>query len=104
MKNYIFIFLLLVLISCEKNEITSPSNSNVDRYYPTTLHALSPPELDSLQIKFNNKLLGTKYLAVLDSFGLLGFHRGLSRGNSSISDPAQAIALAKTAEIGRAHV
>ena len=97
MKRYIFLFLLLVLTSCEKNEITSSLNGNVDRRYPTTLYKLSQPELDSLQVKFNNKLLGTGNMAVMDSFGFLGYHEILSRGKSDITDTAQAVALAKAA-------
>ncbi len=97
MKKYIFILLLLAFTSCEKNEITYPSSGNVDRFYPTTLRKLSRAELDSLKVKFNNKLLGTMYQAKLDSFGLLGHYGLRPRGKSNISDTAQAITLAKTA-------
>ncbi len=97
MKIYIFLFLLLILTSCEKDEVSSPSNGNANKSYPTILYKLSQPELDSLQVKFNQKILDTGYLAKLDSFGLLGHYGVLSRGQSNISDPTQAISLAKTA-------
>jgi hypothetical protein len=67
-----------------------------DGFYPTTLYKLNQAELDSLQEKLENKLLGTNYAAELDSFGLLG-HGSVLRGKSSITDTAQVIALSKTA-------
>jgi hypothetical protein len=97
MKKYVFFFLLLILTSCKKDEISSPSNNDENKFYPTTLNKLSQPESDSLQVKFSQKILGTNYLAKLDSFGLLGHYGVLSRGKSNISDPAEAISLAKTA-------
>lgn len=96
MKFYLLVFLLLILTSCKKDEISSPSNGDANKSYPTILYKLSQSELDSLQVIFNQKL-STNYLGELDSFGLLGHYGVLSRGNSNISDPAQAISLAKTA-------
>jgi hypothetical protein len=97
MKIYIFFFILLIFTSCKKDEVSSPSNSNANKFYPTILYKLSQPELDSLQTKLNQKIIGTEYLARLDSFGLLDHYGLLSRGKSNISDPNQAISLAKTA-------
>ena len=97
MKLYIFLFILLTLTSCKKDDISSPLDSNANKSYPTIMYKLSQAELDSLQVKLNQQILGTGYLAKIDSFGLLGHFGVLSRGKSNISDPNQAISLAKIA-------
>jgi hypothetical protein len=98
MKIYLFAFLLLIITSCNKDGSTSPSNGDADKSYPTILIKLDQSELDSLNLILSQKL-GTRYLAQLDSFGLLGYYHGgvaKPRG-STITNPAQAISLAKSA-------
>ena len=98
MKIYLFAFLLLILTSCNRDGSTSPSDGNTDKSYPTTLIKLNQSELDSLKVILNQKL-GTRYLAQIDSFGLLGYYHGgvpIPRG-STITNQAQAISLAKSA-------
>jgi hypothetical protein len=98
MKIYVYVFILFACTSCKKDEISSPSNGDANKSYPTILQKLDQSQLDSLKIILNQKL-GTNYLAQLDSFGLLGYYYGgvgRPRG-SDITHPAQAISLAKTA-------
>jgi hypothetical protein len=58
---------------------------------------LSQAELDSLRIVLDGKITGTGIKAQLDSFGLLRHYGLVPRGNSAITDPAQAVSLAKNA-------
>jgi hypothetical protein len=98
MKIFLFTFLLLILTSCNRDGSTSPPDGNTDNCYPTILTKLNQSELDSLNLILNQKL-GTRYLAQLDSFGLLGdYHGGVAKPRgSTITNPAQAISLAKSA-------
>jgi hypothetical protein len=98
MKIFLFAFHLLILTSCNRDVSTSPSDGNTDKSYPTTLIKLNQFELDSLKVILNQKL-GTKYLAQIDSFGLLGhYHGGVAKPRgSTITNPAQAISIAKSA-------
>jgi len=100
MKIYLFVFPLLILNSCNKGGITSPSDGDAGNSYPTILRKLDQSEFDSLNLILNQKL-GTKYLAQLDSFGLLGYYHGgvVKPRGSTITNPAQAISLAKLAMI-----
>jgi hypothetical protein len=88
--------LLLIFASCVKNDVVSSSDGEDYSSYPTTLHPLSQPDLDSLQKEFDQKL-GSQYLAKLDEYGLLGHFGFLTRGQSTITDPNQAIPQAKSA-------
>jgi hypothetical protein len=75
MKIYFFAFLLLILTSCNRDGSTSPSDGDGDKSYPTTIVKLGQSELDSLNWLLNQQL-GTRYLAQIDSFGLLGYYDG----------------------------
>ncbi len=88
--------LLFIFSSCIKDDGLSSIAGEDYSSYPTTLRALSQPELDSLRHELDLKL-GSQYLAVLDEYGLLGHYGLLTRGQSTISDPNQAISRAKAA-------
>ena len=96
MKPFCFFVLLLTVASCRKESPSSPTQGELYGTYPTTLQKLSNSDHDSLLVVFNQKK-GTKYLATLDEFGLLGHVGLLTRGKSSISDANEAISAAKTA-------
>jgi len=70
--------------------------SNANASYPTILSKLNPAELAIRQNELT-QMLGTKYTATLDSFGLIGHLGMLSRGISSITTADQAISVAKKA-------
>jgi len=100
MKVSLFLFLLLTLASCNIGGPTSPSGGESVNSYPTVLLKLDQSELDSLKLILNQKL-GTRYLAQLDSFGLLGrYHGGVGKPRgSTITNPSDAISLAKLAAV-----
>ena len=68
--------------------------SNANASYPTILKKLDETERTIRQNELN-QMLGTKYTATLDSFGLIGHLGMLSRGRSSITTADQAISVAK---------
>ena len=70
--------------------------SNANASYPTSLKKLDETERTIRQNELT-QMLGTKYTATLDSFGLIGHLGMLSRGISSITTADQAISVAKKA-------
>ncbi|MCK9426033.1 MAG: T9SS type A sorting domain-containing protein [Ignavibacteriaceae bacterium] len=70
--------------------------SNANLSYPTILRKLDETEMTIRQNELT-QMLGTKYIATLDSFGLIGHLGMLSRGRSSITTADQAISVAKNA-------
>lgn len=98
MKTYLLVLPLLFLYSCNRGGIISPLDGGASQSYPTTLMKLDRSQLDSLNSILNQKL-GTRYLAQLDSFGLLGPYNDvvLKPRGSSITNPSLAISLAKSA-------
>ncbi len=91
-----FSFLLLFFITSSSPSSISSPDDNPNRDYPTTLHVLRGTELDSLNIIFRQKL-GSKYIASLDSFGLIGGAGVWNRGTSTIDNYDRAVSLAKAA-------
>ncbi len=98
MKTYLLVLPLLILNSCNRGGIISPLDGGASQSYPTTLMKLDRSQLDSLNSILDQKL-GTRYLAQLDSFGLLGPYSDvvLKPRGSSITNPSLAISLAKSA-------
>ena len=96
MKPFCLLVILLTVVSCGKESPSSPAQGDFNGAYPTTLQKLSSSDYDSLLVVFSQKK-GTKYLATLDEFGLLGHVGLLTRGKSSISDANEAISAAKSA-------
>jgi uncharacterized protein (TIGR02145 family) len=70
--------------------------SNANASYPTSLKKLNETERTIRQNELT-QMLGTKYIATLDSFGLIGHLGMLSRGISSITTADQAVTVAKKA-------
>lgn len=95
--KYFFIFIiLLLLVSCKKENISSPSEDNVNDNYPTTIN--KPDVGTNFEINYYDPVLETYIRANVDSFGFIGHLVGLlQRGNSSITNQSQAIGLAKIA-------
>ncbi len=97
MKHYHFAFICMIFLSCEDKPTASVS---YDSNYPTILPQLDQGKLDSLN-KILNQLCGTKYIATLENYGLLGhpdFPVARLRG-SSITNPEVSISIAKRAVI-----
>jgi hypothetical protein len=100
MKTPLLFSILLTLASCIGGGPISPSDGGTINTYPTILLKLDQFELDSVKLILSQKL-GSKYLAQIDSFGLLDYYHGgvgKPRG-STISNPSDAISLAKMATV-----
>lgn len=71
--------------------------SDANKSYPTILNKLDQATLYAKQSELND-ILGTKYSATIDDYGLLGRLVGLlKRGHSSITDPNAAVSVVKSA-------
>jgi hypothetical protein len=95
LTQYFLSLPLLFIVSCSADNIFFPVD-DPNKAYPTTLHVLSQTVLDSLKIIFKQKI-GSTYIAKLDSFGLIGDTTLWNRDTSSISEPQEAVSLAKAA-------
>lgn len=69
--------------------------SDANKSYPTILNKLDQSALNAKQSELN-QILGTKYIATIDDFGLLGHLGVLRRGQSSIIETNKAISVAKS--------
>jgi len=97
MKKQLFFFLpILFIVNCDLFETEENEENNLD--YPTIIYPITETELNGLQSKLDS-LLGTKYQAELDEYGLIDWAGLLSRGSSSIDDINDAISKAKLATI-----